>query len=93
MTETLGNNDMGARFAAGLRRFGAMLGKAGFGLFLLAAAIAALIASAFIGLMLAIAAVFLTFAHSLMRPRRKAAQNEDGTLEARQTADGWIIET
>jgi hypothetical protein len=40
MTETLGSNDMGARFAAGLQRFGAMLGKAGFGLFLIAAAIA-----------------------------------------------------
>ena len=93
MTETLGNNDMGARFAAGLQRFGAVLGKAGFGLFLLAAAIAALIASAFIGLMLAIAAVFLTFAHSLMRPRRKAGQTDDGTLEARQTADGWVIES
>jgi hypothetical protein len=93
MTETLGHNDMGARLAAGLQRFGAMLGKVGFGLFLLAAAIAALVASAFIGLMIAIAAVFLTFAHTVMRPRRKAAQGDDGTLEARRTADGWIIET
>jgi len=92
MTETLGQNDMSHRLAAGLQRFGAMLGKVGFGLFLLAAAIAALVASAFIGLMLAIAAVFLTFAHSVMRPRRKA-KADDGTLEARQTADGWIIET
>ena len=91
MTETLGHNDMGHRLAAGLQRFGALLGKAGFGLFLLAAAIAALVAGAFIGLMLVIAAVFLTFAHSLMRPRRQAS--EDGTLEARRTADGWIIET
>ena len=98
MTETLdqssmGQNDMSHRLAAGLQRFGAMLGKVGFGLFLLAAAIVALVASAFIGLMLAIAAVFLTFAHSLMRPRRKAGPDEDGTLEARRTADGWIIET
>ncbi|HEV7691786.1 MAG TPA: hypothetical protein VGO52_13210 [Hyphomonadaceae bacterium] len=93
MTETLGQHDMSHRLAAGLQRFGAMLGKVGFGLFLIAAAIAALVATTFIGLMLAIAAVFLTFAHSLMRPRRKAAQNEDGTLEARQTADGWVIET
>ena len=93
MTETLGHNDMGHRLAAGLQRFGAMLGKAGFGLFLLAAAIAALVASAFIGLMIAIAAVFLTFAHTVMGPRRKAGQADDGTLEARRTADGWIIET
>lgn len=98
MTETLGHNDMGHRLAAGLQRFGAMLGKVGFGLFLLAAAVAALVASAFIGLMIAIAAVFLTFAHSLMRPRRKANQGQhgqadDGTLEARRTADGWVIET
>lgn len=92
MTETLGNSDIGARLQAGLQRFGAFLGKAGFGLFLIAAAIAALVATTFIGLMLAIAAVFLTVAHGFARPRRKQ-QRDDGTLEARQTADGWVIET
>lgn len=103
MTETLGQsgmggNDLGHRLAAGLQRFGALLGKTGFGLFLLAAAVAALVASAFIGLMIAIAAVFLTFAHTVMRPRRQAGQDgsamaEEGALEARRTADGWVIET
>jgi hypothetical protein len=92
MTETLGHSDIGARLQAGLQRFGAFLGKAGFGLFLLAAAVAALVATTFIGLMLAIAAVFLTVAHSFARPRRKQEADSD-TLEARRTADGWIIET
>ena len=91
MTETLGHSDIGARLQAGLQRFGAFLGKAGFGLFLIAAAVAALVATTFIGLMLAIAAVFLTLAHGFARPRRK--REDDGTLEARQTADGWIIES
>ena len=63
MTETLGHQDAGAR---ALKSFGGLLAKAGFGLFLLVAAFAALVATTFIGLMLAIAAVFLTFA----RPRR-----------------------
>jgi hypothetical protein len=92
MTETLGQNDFSTRLHLALKSFGAFLAKAGFGLFLLVAAFAALVATTFIGLMLAIAAVFLTFA----RPRRKQAkQAETGasaTLEARRTADGWIIE-
>ena len=93
MTETLGHNDFGTRFHLALKSFGGFLAKAGFGLFLLVAAFVALVATTFIGLMLAIAAVFLTFA----RPRRKqqAKQAEAGTsstLEARRTADGWVIE-
>jgi hypothetical protein len=92
MTETLGHNDFGARLSGVLQRFGGLLGKAGFGLFLLAAAIAALVATTFIGLMLAIAAVCLTIAHAFTRPRRRAEGDTD-TLEARRTADGWIIET
>jgi len=58
---------------------------------LLVAAIAALIATTFIGIMLALAAVFLTFA----RPRRKVQPVRTGetqTLDARRTADGWVIE-
>ena len=88
MTETMGHGDFSARFQLALRKLGGFLGKAGFGLFLLAAAIAALVATTFIGLMLAIAAVFLTFAHGFHRPRRE----ESDTLEARRTADGWVIE-
>ena len=91
MTETMGQPDIGARVYLALQRLGGFLGKAGFGLFLLAAAIAALVATTFIGLMLAIAAAFLAFAHGIGRARRKDAAAD--TLEARQTADGWIIES
>lgn len=86
MTETLGQPNFGV-----LNRAFGILAKAGFGVFLLVAALAALIATTFIGLMLAIAAVFLTFA----RPRRKihtVQTGESQTLDARRTADGWVIE-
>ncbi len=93
MTETLGHPDFGTRVYIALQKFGGFLGKAGFGLFLLFAAFAALLATTFIGLMLAIAAVFLTFAQSIGRPRRsKPVPGEPDTLEARRTADGWVIE-
>ncbi len=89
MTETLGQTDIGTRIIAAFQRFCAFLGKAGFGVFLVAAAIFALLAATFVGLMLAIAAIFLSFA----RPRRRKAQGDDPqTLEARRTADGWVIE-
>jgi len=91
MTETLGQPDFGSRLAAGVSRAFGLLAKAGFGIFLMFAALAALIATTFIGLMLAIAAVFLT----LTRPRRRKAaeaQAASQTLEARRTADGWVIE-
>jgi hypothetical protein len=91
MTETMGQGDFGARLNQALKRLGGFLGKAGFGIFLIAAAIAALVATTFIGLMLAIAAVFLTFARSIGRPARREAGDPD-TLEARRTADGWVIE-
>ena len=92
MTETLGQSDFGTRFHLAMKSFSAFLAKAGFGLFLLVAAFVALVATTFVGIMLAIAAVFLTFA----RPRRKPAQGSEagagGALEARRTADGWVIE-
>jgi hypothetical protein len=92
MTDTLGQPDFGARFATALQRVFGFVARAGFGLFLLVAALAALVATTFIGLMLAIAAVFLTIA----RPRRRApvstGRGDDQTLEARRTADGWVIE-
>lgn len=92
MTETLGHNDLGTRLNLALKSFGGFLAKAAFGVFLLVAAFVALVATTFIGLMLAIAAVFLTFA----RPRRKPAHRQEGgapsTLEAKRTADGWVIE-
>jgi hypothetical protein len=89
MTETLGRNDIGARLNHALQKLGGFLGKAGFGIFLLAAAIAALVATTIIGLMLAIAAVFLTIARSFSRSGRKP---DPDTLEARRTGDGWVIE-
>ncbi|MEY2757427.1 MAG: hypothetical protein RIR33_1205 [Pseudomonadota bacterium] len=90
MTETLGQPDFGSRLMLGLQQAFGVLAKAGFGLFLLFAAIAALIATTFIGLMLAIAAVFLTIG----RPRRRVADQQGApqTLDARRTADGWVIE-
>lgn len=92
MTETLGHHDIGSRFMTAIARVFGFLGKVGFGLFLMVAAFAALVATTFIGIMLAIAAIFLT----LTRPRRnrKAAAGQDTsrTLEARRTADGWVIE-
>jgi hypothetical protein len=91
MTETFGQHDLGARLWIALQKFGGLLGKAGFGVFLIVAAIAALVATTFIGLMLAIAAVFLTFAHSISAPPKRNDQSD--TLEARHTADGWVIES
>ncbi len=91
MTETLGSHDIGARIHLALRQLGGLLGKAGFGLFLLAAAVAALVATTFIGILLAVAAVFLTLAHSFGRKPRRQDGDPD-TLEARRTGDGWVIE-
>lgn len=76
-----------------LKRFAAFMGKAGFGLFVVAAVGIALVATTFIGLMLALAAAFLTFAYQLgrgIRPARRPADPD--TLEARHTPDGWVIE-
>lgn len=95
MTETLGQTDIGSRLMLGFQRVFSVLAKAGFGLFLLFAALAALVATTFIGIMLAIAAVFLTVG----RPRRRAqaqvrpaTPTTPETLDARRTADGWVIE-
>ncbi len=100
MTDTMEHNDPLSRISAGLQKAGLWLGRAGFGLFLLLAAGAALLATTFIGVLLAIAAVFLTLTHR-RRMRRKAApaaapsqrpSSEPATLEARRTPDGWVIE-
>lgn len=91
MTETLGQPDFATRIFMAVQRVFGVIGKAGFALFLLFAGLAALVATAVIGLMLAIAAIFLT----VTRPRRRAEQGKDdvsATLEARRTADGWVIE-
>jgi hypothetical protein len=90
MTETLGQPDFGSRLIAGLQQVFGLVAKAFFGIFLLVAALAALVATAFIGLMLAIAAVFLSVGRS--RRRKPAASDTSQPLEARRTADGWVIE-
>lgn len=90
MTETLGHSDVAGRLNALLHRAGGFLGKAGFALFVIFAIVAALVATTFIGILLAIAAVFLTIAHGMGRSARRKA--EETTLEARRTADGWVIE-
>jgi hypothetical protein len=90
MTETLGQPDLGSRLIAGFQQVFGVLAKAFFGLFLLVAAIAALVATTFIGIMLAIAAVFLTIGRR--RSRKPVRPADSQTLEARRTADGWVIE-
>jgi hypothetical protein len=90
MTETLGHSDIGSRLMLGFQRVFSILAKAGFGLFLLFAALAALVATTFIGIMLAIAAVFLTVGRQRRKAQGKPTASE--TLDARRTADGWVIE-
>lgn len=100
MTDAMEHNDPLSRLSAGMQRAGLWLGRAGFGLFLLLAAGAALLATTFIGVLLAIAAVFLTLTHGRRVRRaarrqaqqRAAAPSEPATLEARRTPDGWVIE-
>jgi hypothetical protein len=90
MTETLEHHDS---LGVLLKRFAAFMGKAGFGLFVVAAVGIALVATTFIGMMLALAATFLTFAYQLGRGVRPAKRDGDpNTLEARPTPDGWVIE-
>lgn len=94
--------DAGAWISRMLDRAGGFLGKIGFGLFLLLAVGATLVATTFVGILLALAAGFLTFTHRLGRKRspsakstRSADEREQGpppTLEAHRTADGWVTE-
>jgi hypothetical protein len=80
-------------FADMLRRFGAWTARIGFGFMLAVAAVIAVLATTVVGLTLALAALFLKIGLSpRLQPARVRARN-DGTLEARQTADGWVIET
>ena len=102
MTETMEHPDPFSRIGAAMQRAGLWLGRVGFGLFLLLAAGAALLATTFIGVLLAIAAVFLTLtygrrarAHIRKTQARAQAAEKSGeltTLEAHRTPDGWVIE-
>ena len=104
MTQTLLASDAFERFFAQFRRFGQIASKAGFGLFVIFAAGVALLATTFVGLMLAAAAVLLRLAHSFTRrsdsmnakPEAQETRTMDqptgDALEARQTPDGWVVE-
>ena len=92
--------DAGARLSRMLDRAGSFLGKIGFGLFLLLALGATLVATTIVGIMLALAAGFLTVTQKLGRKRSPddpaGADDVDHgpppTLEAHRTADGWVTE-
>ncbi len=89
-----GGESLAARVGAWMNRAGGFLGKTGFALFMAAAAIAALVAASVIGLMLAIAALFLSLAYGFRRSLRKSERERatGQTLDATQTADGWVVE-
>lgn len=104
MPHTANPFDFLDRATASARGFGGWLGRLGFGLFVFVAAGFALLATTFIGVSLAVAALFLKMAHSFTRNgarkksdivRRKAAQAGDGdppALEAHRTPDGWVVD-
>jgi hypothetical protein len=96
MTGTLGHSDFIHGIADMLRRAGAFMGRAGFGIFLAVAAVIALLATTVIGVTLLIAVVFLGFARGNGRKvaaRREARPDQrPETLETRRTPDGWVIE-
>lgn len=87
----------GSRLTDLLDRAGRFLGRIGFGLFLVLAVGATVIATTFVGILLALAAGFLTLTHKLGRRSRKPRETEaesgpPPTLEAHRTADGWVTE-
>ena len=78
-----------------LRRSGSLLSRVAFGIAVFIAAGVVALATAMVGLLLAIAAIFMKFGFS-RRPamaRAKAqSQRSDGVLEARRTARGWTVD-
>lgn len=92
MTDTLGHPRLGTRVILTLQQAFGLVARAGFGVVLVVAALVALVATTFIGLMLAIAAVFLTFTRPRRKPPAAATPEASQPLEARRTADGWVIE-
>lgn len=87
----------GSRVSEAFDRGGRFLGKIGFGLFLMLALGATLLATTFVGVLLALAAGFLALTQKLGRKSRSKgrAPEQSGpppTLEAHRTADGWVTE-
>ena len=102
MTYTASHNDLFARVLTGIRQMSSWAARAVFGVFVFVAAAFALLATTFIGLMIAAAALCLKVAHSIGRggnSRRQSGNKRPGapqrseTLEAHRTADGWVIDT
>ena len=92
-------HDFRGRAGHSFRNFGGWLAAAGFGVFVMVAAGFALLATTFIGVMLAIAALFLKAAHvfhrgrGLARPKKSRRTRVEGeTIEARRTPQGWVVD-
>ena len=104
MTYTASHNDIFTRILTGIRQMSSWTARAVFGVFVFVAAAFALLATTFIGLMIAAAALCLKAAHSFgrggsaRRPKPDFRSKEPGardgqTLDAHRTADGWVIDT
>jgi hypothetical protein len=92
MTETLGRSDFVAQMRVLAHRIGRGIGRLGFGLVVVIALGIALVATTFIGLLLALAALFLTLSRR-RAPAAPAGSQSGATLDAHRTADGWVIES
>ncbi|MBU6320557.1 MAG: hypothetical protein KGS00_12990 [Alphaproteobacteria bacterium] len=90
MPLSLDSSGVGSLIASLFKRVGIALGRVGFGIFLALAALAALLATTVVGLMLAVAAVCIGFAARL--GGRGGRGDSARALEARRTADGWVVE-
>lgn len=90
MAPALDPAETGSLIARFFKRLGVALGKIGFGVFLALAALAALLATTIVGVMLGVAAVCIGFAARL--GGRGARADSRHALEARRTADGWVVE-
>ncbi len=75
MTLSASNNDFFSKIAFYMRRFSAWIARAGFGFFVVIAAGAALLATTFIGLLIALAALFLNVGARVMRGSQYQSQN------------------
>ena len=105
MTNSTFSHDLFGSLSGRFGGFGRWVSRAGFGLFVLVAAGVALLATTFIGLMLAAAAVIVRVAHAFSRrtsentkqhdshqePRRMDQPTNDA-LNARSTPSGWVVD-
>ncbi|MEZ5938879.1 MAG: hypothetical protein R3C52_11795 [Hyphomonadaceae bacterium] len=98
MTETLQQHDPAHQAMAFLGAARRWIGRVGFGLLVGVALLIAVIATTFVGFLLAGAALFLSLGRWGRKAAPKAAMRADrqsapdDVLEARPTADGWVIE-